>query len=55
MPRRKLQEPKEPRCSFCGRTAREAGRLISGIDGYICVDCIKKIARTKRTQMFILR
>ncbi|HDL60551.1 MAG TPA: ATP-dependent Clp protease ATP-binding subunit ClpX [candidate division WOR-3 bacterium] len=41
MPRRKLQEPKEPRCSFCGRTAREAGRLISGIDGYICVDCIK--------------
>lgn len=41
MPRRKLQEPKEPRCSFCGRTATEAGRLISGIDGYICVDCIK--------------
>ncbi len=29
------------RCSFCGRTENEVGRLISGPDGiYICEDCV---------------
>ena len=26
-------------CSFCGRTAREAGLLLAGLNGFICHDC----------------
>ncbi len=29
------------RCSFCGRTQTQAGRLISGNDAYICDDCVR--------------
>ncbi|MCF6191563.1 MAG: ATP-dependent Clp protease ATP-binding subunit ClpX [Candidatus Hydrothermae bacterium] len=28
-----------PRCSFCGRSEREAGHLVGGIDAYICQQC----------------
>ena len=41
MARRAKSKKMEPRCSFCGRTESEVGRLISGIDGYICEDCIR--------------
>ena len=37
MPRKKS----EPACSFCGRPASQVKRLISGINAYICDDCIK--------------
>ena len=37
MPRKKS----EPICSFCGRPASQVKRLISGINAYICDDCIK--------------
>lgn len=37
MPRKKS----EPVCSFCGRPASQVKRLISGINAYICDDCIK--------------
>ncbi len=37
MPRKKS----EPVCSFCGRPAGQVKRLISGINAYICDDCIK--------------
>jgi len=29
------------RCSFCGRSEREAGRLVGGNFAYICRDCIE--------------
>ncbi|RLC48822.1 MAG: ATP-dependent Clp protease ATP-binding subunit ClpX [Candidatus Cloacimonadota bacterium] len=28
-------------CSFCGKSEREVGRMIRGISGAICTDCIK--------------
>ncbi len=28
------------KCSFCGKTQEEAGRLIAGQTGYICDDCV---------------
>ena len=29
-------------CSFCGRSDREVGLLISGLTGYICDKCVKQ-------------
>ena len=29
-------------CSFCGRTEREVGLLITGLNGYICEDCARQ-------------
>ena len=29
-------------CSFCGRTDREVGLLISGLTGYICDNCVQQ-------------
>ena len=29
------------RCSFCGKTEGEVKLLISGIDAYICSDCVE--------------
>ncbi|MDR2834976.1 MAG: ATP-dependent Clp protease ATP-binding subunit ClpX [Bacteroidales bacterium] len=33
---------KEKKCSFCGRPEHETGGLISGISGFICIDCIEQ-------------
>lgn len=41
MARREKAPKIEPRCSFCGRAQSEVGRLISGVNGYICADCVK--------------
>ncbi len=30
------------RCSFCGRSELEVGRLVAGSSAYICDDCIAK-------------
>ncbi|MBQ7554190.1 MAG: ATP-dependent Clp protease ATP-binding subunit ClpX [Bacteroidaceae bacterium] len=30
------------RCSFCGRTDKEVQLLITGIDGYICNECVER-------------
>ena len=35
------QQDKARRCSFCGRSEDEVPYLLSGIDGYICSDCVK--------------
>lgn len=38
-------------CSFCGRSEKEAGMLINGIDGCVCVECaaqINKIVNEKK-------
>jgi len=37
--RRERSRPMMPRCSFCGRSEREAGHLVGGIDAYICQQC----------------
>ena len=34
-------EPKQIRCSFCGRPQSLAGRLIAGNGAYICDECIR--------------
>ncbi|MCQ2066984.1 MAG: ATP-dependent Clp protease ATP-binding subunit ClpX [Bacteroidaceae bacterium] len=30
------------RCSFCGRTEKEVGFMIGGLDGFICNECIEQ-------------
>lgn len=37
------EEREEMRCGFCGRTAAEAGPLISGSEAAICSGCVKKL------------
>ncbi|WP_114205476.1 ClpX C4-type zinc finger protein [Acidisarcina polymorpha] len=36
----KQPEP-PPRCSFCGMDRHSVRMLISGIDAYICDECVK--------------
>jgi len=31
--------PEPPYCSFCGRSKKEMGALVAGMDAYICVEC----------------
>lgn len=35
---------KVEKCSFCGRAKKEVPILLTGIDGYICSDCIERAA-----------
>jgi hypothetical protein len=37
------EERAEMRCGFCGRTAAEAGPLITGSEAAICSGCVKKL------------
>lgn len=30
-----------PRCSFCGRSGREAERMVQGPDVYMCASCVR--------------
>jgi ATP-dependent Clp protease ATP-binding subunit ClpX len=30
------------KCSFCGRTKKEANMLIAGLEGHICDHCIEQ-------------
>ncbi len=39
MSRLRSDRPRLPRCSFCGRTEREAGMLVGGTGAYICRNC----------------
>ena len=41
-----MTNKKDIRCSFCGRTENECGSiLLSGVNGYICADCIQTASR----------
>ncbi|MDR0186791.1 ATP-dependent Clp protease ATP-binding subunit ClpX [Prevotella brunnea] len=33
---------RQNKCSFCGRSEREVGFLITGLNGFICADCAQK-------------
>lgn len=37
----RTDDRKSIRCSFCGKTQNEVGRLIAGNGAYICDDCVK--------------
>ena len=37
-----MARKKTNKCSFCGRDEREVAVLITGIDGFICADCIRQ-------------
>ncbi len=37
------EDREEMRCGFCGRTAAEAGPLITGSEAAICSSCVKKL------------
>ena len=37
-----MAKKKVNRCSFCGRDEREVSVLITGMDGFICADCIRQ-------------
>ena len=39
-------------CSFCGRNEKEAGPLITGVNGYICMDCAKQAYEIVRSAGF---
>ena len=38
-------------CSFCGRSDREVGLLISGINGYICENCANQAYEIAKSAM----
>ena len=41
-----MANKKDIRCSFCGRSEKECGfTLLSGVNGYICADCIQTANR----------
>ncbi|MCD6276952.1 ATP-dependent Clp protease ATP-binding subunit ClpX [candidate division WOR-3 bacterium] len=43
--------PKQIRCSFCGKTYKETGRMFHGIrDAYICPDCIELLHEILRIE-----
>lgn len=48
LPERSGEEKGEPRCSFCGRTAREAGPLVSGSEASVCAGCVRKMMNLDR-------
>ncbi|WP_044470144.1 ATP-dependent protease ATP-binding subunit ClpX [Mannheimia massilioguelmaensis] len=35
-----MAKEKDTTCSFCGKSQDEVGKLIAGVNGYICGDCI---------------
>ncbi len=37
--------PEPPFCSFCGRSKKEMGALVEGINAHICVDCAGEARR----------
>ena len=37
----RTDDRKSIRCSFCGKTQNEVGRLIAGNGAYICDDCVR--------------
>jgi len=38
-------------CSFCGRSEREVRLLITGLNGYICEDCVQQAYQITREQL----
>ena len=46
--------PKKPtneeHCSFCGRPASQSGLLLSGLNGYICADCVREAEKIFKQQ-----
>ena len=45
-----MPRKQEERCSFCGRSASEAGLLLSGLSGFICKDCSDQAIRIFKEQ-----
>jgi predicted flap endonuclease-1-like 5' DNA nuclease len=43
-----VRQRSEPRCSFCGRSEEEAGRLAAGPGVYICAPCVALQAEVLR-------
>ena len=39
------------RCSFCGRSEDEVSLLLSGLNGYICDDCVRQADKIVRENM----
>jgi len=37
--------PEPPYCSFCGRSKKEMGALVVGLDAHICIDCADEARR----------
>ena len=37
-----MAREKQKRCSFCGRSEKDGVQLLSGIDGYICDECVEQ-------------
>jgi len=50
-----MAEKTKRRCSFCGRTVNEAGMLISGIDGYICTECVEQAHEILREENLLAK
>lgn len=44
---------KEEHCSFCGRPASQCDMLLTGIDGYICSDCVVQAGNIVKQQGFM--
>ena len=40
------------RCSFCGRTTKEVRRMFSGLDSYICDECVDRCSEMLEDEYF---
>ncbi|MBQ8270351.1 MAG: ATP-dependent Clp protease ATP-binding subunit ClpX [Bacteroidaceae bacterium] len=50
-----MAEKERRRCSFCGRPEREVGLLMTGVDGYICNDCIEQAHSILREERLLAK
>lgn len=50
-----MAEKTKKRCGFCGRTEKEVGMLISGMDGYICAGCIEQAHEILREENLLAK
>ena len=46
-----MMAKRKNRCSFCGRSEDEVALLLSGLDGYICDDCVRQADQIIRENM----
>lgn len=44
---------KEEHCSFCGRPASQCDMLLTGLDGYICSDCVTQAGNIIKQQGYM--
>ena len=50
-----MAEKGKKRCSFCGRSEKEVGLLMTGVDGYICDYCVEQAHNILREEQLLAK